>query len=52
MASTDAPTTVKDLLTKVGQRTANIQRHRDAMAEVSAQIVAAQQPAAPSGSGK
>lgn len=52
MASTDAPTTVNDLLTKVTARTANIQRHRDAMAEVAAQIVATQQPPTPTGSAR
>jgi ABC-type nitrate/sulfonate/bicarbonate transport system substrate-binding protein len=38
MADNQPPATIKDLLAKVQQSTANIQAHRDAMAAVAAQV--------------
>jgi hypothetical protein len=48
MISVKVPVTIDQLLTSVGQATANIAKHRDAMAQVSAQVKAnaAQQPQA------
>lgn len=37
MTGSQPPANIKDLLAKVGQSTANIQAHRDAMAAVAAQ---------------
>jgi len=43
MATTGTPVTVSELLTKVTQSTSNIAKHRDAMADIAAQVAQQQQ---------
>jgi uncharacterized coiled-coil protein SlyX len=49
MISTPVPTTIAELLQTVTQSTANITKHRQAMAKVAAQAKAAQPQPQPTG---